>query len=110
MSNLDKILNKYDYPFPTESIANKPAHPRDSAKLLVYDRETKAVDFDTFKNLGKYLPVSSVLVLNDTKVLPARLPLKKETGGVGKILYMETVGKNIKALQPKKVKVSGKLF
>jgi len=110
MSNLDKILNKYDYRFPAELIANKPAHPRDSAKLLVYDRKTEAVNFDTFKNLGKYLPVGSVLVLNDTKVLPARLPLKKETCGAVKILYLETVGKNIKALSPKKLRVGEKLL
>ena len=110
MSNIDKVLNKYDYPFPPESIANRPAHPRDSAKLLVYDRKTKAVDFDTFKNLGKYLPAGSVLVLNDTKVLPARLPLKKETGGIVKILYLETSGKNIKALSPKKLRAGEKLF
>ncbi len=110
MSNIDKILSKYDFKFPPESIANKPAHPRDSAKLLVYDRKTKAVDFDTFKNLGKYLPPDSVLVLNDTKVLPARLPLKKETGGIVKILYLETSGKNIKVLSPKKLRVGEKLF
>ncbi|TSC60395.1 MAG: S-adenosylmethionine:tRNA ribosyltransferase-isomerase [Parcubacteria group bacterium LiPW_15] len=108
--SLESVLKKYDYKFPSEAVANKPAHPRDSAKLLVYDRKTKAVNFDTFKNLGKYLPVGSVLVLNDTKVLPARLPLKKETGGVVKILYLETVGKNIKALSPKKLKVGEKLL
>lgn len=110
MSNIDKILSKYDYKFPPEAVANKPAHPRDSAKLLVYDRKTKAVGLDTFKNLGKYLPPDSVLVLNDTKVLPARLPLKKETGGVVKILYLETIGRNIKALSPKKLKIGERLF
>lgn len=107
---LEKVLNSYDYKFPTELVANKPAHPRDSAKLLVYDRKSKIVNFDTFENLGKYLPSGAVLVLNDTKVLPARLPLKKETGGLVKILYLETAGKNIKALSPKKLKTGEKLY
>ncbi len=109
MQNIGKVLKKYDYPFPPELVANKPAHPRDSAKLLVYDRKTKAVNFDTFKNLNRYLPPNAVLVLNDTKVIPARLPLKKETGGIVKILYLETVGNNIKVLSPKKLRVGEKL-
>lgn len=110
MSILENILKKYDYSFPAEAVANKPSSPRDSAKLLVYDRETEVVNFDTFKNLGKYLPKNSVLVLNNTKVLPARLPLKKETGGVVKILYLEIAGKNIKALSPKKLKIGESLY
>lgn len=110
LSSFKEILRKYDYSLPVELIANKPAHPRDSAKLLVYDRKSRKVDFDTFKNLGKYLSPNTVLVLNDTKVLPARLPLKKETGGIVKILYLITIGKNIKALSPRKLKVGEKLY
>ncbi len=88
--DFDKFLKLYDYSLPNELIAKKPASPRDSAKLLVYKRKTKQVFFDTFKNLGKYLSKNSVLVLNDTRVLPARLVVKKPTGGLARILYIDT--------------------
>jgi len=96
-NKFDKFLKLYDYSLPSELIAKKPADPRDSAKLLVYKRKTKEVFFDKFANLGKYLPSRAVLVLNDTKVLPARLVVKKETlrqgsgqagGGLARILYI----------------------
>ena len=87
-NKFDKFLKLYDYSLPSELIAKKPADPRDSAKLLVYKRKTKEVFFDKFANLGKYLPSRAVLVLNDTKVLPARLVVKKQSGGLARILYI----------------------
>ncbi|MDO8504575.1 MAG: tRNA preQ1(34) S-adenosylmethionine ribosyltransferase-isomerase QueA [Candidatus Liptonbacteria bacterium] len=104
MSNLEKILKKYDYKFPPELIAQKPAHPRDSAKLLVYDRKSKKVSYDVFKNLAGYLPPKSVLVLNDTKVLPARLPLRKATGGLVKVLYVSRKNGRLYFLSPSPLK------
>lgn len=109
-SDTGKLLKGYGYLFPSEAVANKPAHPRDSAKLLVYDRRTKQVWLDVFRNLGKYLPPGAVLVLNDTKVLPARLALKKSTGGTVKILYSGISNGNIRALSPKKLKRGEALF
>lgn len=100
MSNIANNLKKYDYKFPPEIVAEKPAHPRDSAKLLVYDRKTKKTEFDIFRNIVKYLPKKTVLVLNDTKVLPARLPLRKETGGLIKVLYVESKNGNLYFLSP----------
>lgn len=88
MSNFEKFLEKYDYSLPSELIAKKPATPRDSARLLVFKQKTKEVFFDKFANLGKYLPPKAVLVLNDTRVLPARLVVKKESGGSARILYI----------------------
>lgn len=72
----DALLKGYEYVLPPKSIAKKPAAKRDAAKLLVYDRKNGTVNFDCFRNLGKYLPPRAVLVLNDTKVVPARLNTK----------------------------------
>lgn len=72
-------IDDYDYPLPPELIANTPAKPRDAARLFVYDTANDTVAFDTFRNIGKYLPPGSLLIFNNTKVVPARLWLKKET-------------------------------
>ncbi|MFA6588354.1 MAG: tRNA preQ1(34) S-adenosylmethionine ribosyltransferase-isomerase QueA [Patescibacteria group bacterium] len=86
--NLEKILKLYDYQVPKKLIAQKPTLPRDKAKLLVYERQIKKLQLDRFFNLPKYLPKNSVLVFNQTKVLPARLELTKPSGGKIKILYI----------------------
>ena len=91
--NLEKILRQYDYKLPQELIAQEPASPRDGARLMVYhhaqvkklgvvvcDRKSGIVKYDVFANLDKYLPPDAVLVFNETKVVPARFPLIKETG------------------------------
>jgi len=85
---LDVVLKKYDFRFPESLIAQAPASPRDSAKLLVYDRKKKTTSYDTFANVGKHLPEGSVLVFNETKVIPARLEVRKETGGKVNLLYI----------------------
>ncbi len=97
------MLEKYDYKFPETLIAQKPAYPRDSARLLVYDRKTKRVRHDTFRNLPKYLPKNSVLVFNQTKVIPARLMLSKPTGGKVELLYLSHGSKTINGLLNKSV-------
>ena len=71
-------LDQYNYDLPDELIAKAPAEPRDSSRLFVYDTKKDAVTFDTFKNIGNYLPPPSLLVFNNTKVVPARLILTKE--------------------------------
>lgn len=86
--NLESILNQYNYEYPKELIAQKPAHPRDSAKLLVFNRKTKQTSLDIFKNLGNYLPKDAVIVLNQTKVIPARFTVTKPTGGKATLLYI----------------------
>jgi S-adenosylmethionine:tRNA ribosyltransferase-isomerase len=98
MSNFQKTLKSYDYKFPTELIAQAPASPRDSAKLLIYDRKTKKIEHDVYKNLDAYLPKDAVLVFNQTKVLPARLEVIKPTGGTARLLYIEQEKNLIKFL------------
>lgn len=104
------ILEKYDYKFPEDLIAQKPVHPRDSAKLLVYSRKTGLVSLDIFKNIGKYLPPKTVLVLNETKVLPARFEVFKPTGGKIKLLYLRGNKNKFTALSPKKLKIGEALL
>lgn len=91
-SSFDTLLQKYDYFIPESFIAQNPVFPRDSAKLLVYDRKSKKTFLDTFKNLIKYLPQGSVLVFNKTKVIPARIIALKPTGGRVSLLYLRTEG------------------
>ncbi|MDE2311784.1 MAG: tRNA preQ1(34) S-adenosylmethionine ribosyltransferase-isomerase QueA [Patescibacteria group bacterium] len=95
---LAELLKKYDYRLPPELIAQAPAKPRDLARLLVYHRLADKPAFDTFKNLGKYLPKNAVLVFNQTKVWPARLVVHKITGGKVELLYISHDKKFVKFL------------
>lgn len=74
-------LDSYHYDLPEHLIRKVPLEKRDHARLFVYDTQKDKFTFDIFTNLAKYLPVPSLMVLNDTRVLPARLWLRKETGG-----------------------------
>lgn len=98
-------LLKYDFSFPEELIAQKPASPRDSARVMVYDKKQKRVALDIFKNLDRYLPSGAVLVMNETKVIPARLEVRKETGGKVKILFLNHDTHSWQVLSNKKIKI-----
>lgn len=75
-------LNDFDYELPPDLIAQTPLKKRDRARLMVIDRPSGRILHDHFGNLGKYLPPKSVLVVNNSKVIPARLLGHKErTGG-----------------------------
>ncbi len=76
----------YDYELPKELIAKYPADPRDHSRLMVLNRKTEEIKHDRFYNLPNYLREGDLLVLNDTKVIPARLLGKKETGGKVELL------------------------
>ncbi|HXK37906.1 MAG TPA: tRNA preQ1(34) S-adenosylmethionine ribosyltransferase-isomerase QueA [Candidatus Paceibacterota bacterium] len=81
-------LDDYDYDLPEEHIAKDPAQPRESARLFVYNTATDEITFDTFANIRAHLPKDTLLVFNNTRVIPARLWLKKETGGKIEVLLM----------------------
>lgn len=66
-------LSDFDYDLPDELIAQEPAHPRDHARLLVYDRSTDEITDDYFYNLPDYLPHETTLVVNNSKVEKCRL-------------------------------------
>jgi S-adenosylmethionine:tRNA ribosyltransferase-isomerase len=103
----------YTYLLPKELIAAEPADPRDSSRILVYSTATDEIAFDIFANIARYLPQKSVMVLNDTKVVPARLQLAKLTGGAVRILFLvnEWDGAGpIKGLPDKKLRVGESLY
>lgn len=71
----------FDYDLPTGSIAQSPAEPRDSCRLMVVDRASGQVDHRVFTDLTEYLRAADLLVVNETRVMPARLHGVKADGG-----------------------------
>ena len=71
-------LSDFDYHLPKELIAKYPAQPRDSCRLMVLDRKDKTIEHRIFRDVIDYLKPGDTLVLNNTKVIPARLIGKKE--------------------------------
>lgn len=71
----------FNYQLPPELIAQRPARPRDSSRLMVLDRGTGEIEHSRFDQLPNYLEENDLLVLNDTRVFPARLRGKKLPGG-----------------------------
>lgn len=87
-------LKDFDYHLPKNLIANKPITPRDHSRLLVLEKSNGHLTHDKFYNISKYLKTGDTLVLNNTKVFPARLFGKKETGGKVEILLIRPTGTN----------------
>lgn len=88
-------MNKSDfyYDLPERLIAQTPAEPRDSSRLLVYDKETGEIEHKHFYDIIDYLNAGDVLVVNDTKVLPARIyGVKDGTGAKIEFLLHKRVG------------------
>lgn len=79
----------FDYFLPEELIAQTPVYPRDSSRLLVYDRSSDIVEHKQFFDLKNYLKAGDVLVRNNTKVLPARMFGYTEHGGKVEILLLK---------------------
>jgi len=84
-------LSDFDYHLPQNLIAQKPKHPRDRSRLLIYNRQKDQIVHDKFFNITKYLQKGDLLVFNDTKVFPARLLGNKQTGGKVEVLLLEQV-------------------
>ena len=74
---------------PEELIAQTPAEPRDSSRLLVYDRATGKREHRIFRDIKEYLRPGDVLVVNNTKVLPARLYAYTKNGGKVEVLLLK---------------------
>lgn len=110
MNFKDEVLAKYNYSFPPELIAQEPASPRDIARLMVYDRKTQKISLDIFSDLPKYLPKNSLIVFNQTKVLPARLFVKKSTGKNVELLFLSEKNKIAKVVANSKLNSGEKLF
>ena len=86
----------FDYELPQERIAQTPAEPRDSSRLLVYHRDSGEREHRIFRDLPQYLKKGDLLVINQTKVIPARIFGKKdETGGQVEVLLLRRVEENL---------------
>ena len=83
------LKSDFYYDLPEELIAQTPAEPRDSSRLLVYDRNTKNVEHAVFRDVTKYLKAGDVLVVNNTKVLPARMYAHTQNGGAVEVLLLK---------------------
>ena len=95
MNNLDPLLlDSYDYELPSELIASKPAEPKDSAKLLVYDRKSNTITHTIFHDLLAFIPANTAVILNDTKVIKARIYGKKISGGKVELLINSPLKNN----------------
>lgn len=80
--------SSFDYHLPESSIAQTPAEPRDSSRLLVLHRDSGQVEHRIFRDLSLILQPNDLLVLNRTRVIPARIFAKKETGGRVELLLL----------------------
>ena len=86
----------YDYYLPEELIAQTPLNDRSSSRLLILNREKKTIEHKHFYDIVDRLNENDVLVINDTKVIPARLiGHKEETGAVIEVLLLKDLGNNI---------------
>jgi S-adenosylmethionine:tRNA ribosyltransferase-isomerase len=83
--------SELDYTLPTDLIAQRPLARRDAARLLVLDRSTGAIEHRTVADLPELEP-RALAVVNDTRVVPARLRLHRATGGAVEILLVESLG------------------
>jgi S-adenosylmethionine:tRNA ribosyltransferase-isomerase len=86
--------SELDYELPEELIAQHPLERRDRSRLLVYDRASGEARHTRFDRLPEELPDGTLVVVNDTRVLPARLRLERPGGGKAEVLLLERVGSN----------------
>ena len=86
--------SELDYSLPRELIAQRPLERRDTSRLLVYERASGEVRHRRFDELPGELAAATLTVVNDTRVLPARLRLERPGGGEAEVLLLERVGEN----------------
>ncbi|MCQ2564933.1 MAG: tRNA preQ1(34) S-adenosylmethionine ribosyltransferase-isomerase QueA, partial [Clostridia bacterium] len=90
MNNIDYThLSIYDYDLPEELIAQTPLEKRDESRLLVFDRNTREIKHQQFKDITQFLHKGDLLVVNNTRVLPARLMGIKENGTHVEVLLLK---------------------
>ena len=87
-------IQRFDYVLPEDRIAAYPLDHRDDARLLCLDRATGSTKHLKFQQIADYLPPRSLLVLNDTRVVPARLRGRRPSGGAVELLLVRRVGSN----------------
>ncbi len=90
-------VDDFDYPLPESAIAQTPAEPRDASRLLVLDRARSRtgvphLEHATFRQIGEWLQPGDLLVVNDSRVIPARLPARRASGGEVELLMLRDLG------------------
>lgn len=111
MSSKELLTSSYDFILPKELIATQPASPRDSAKLLVYNKKTDEISHVRFSDLEDFIPKKCALIFNDTKVIKARLFGKKISGGKIELLINRALNAHdINVYIRGKIKVDTEIF
>ena len=85
-------VDDFDYELPPEAIAQTPAEPRDAARLLVLERATGTIHHARFADIGRWLRPGDLLVVNDSRVIPARLRATRTSGGAAEVLVLRPLG------------------
>ncbi|HOQ02603.1 MAG: tRNA preQ1(34) S-adenosylmethionine ribosyltransferase-isomerase QueA [Bacillota bacterium] len=88
-------IDEFDYFLPKELIAQTPLVDRDQSRLLVVDRKEGSLSHKKFRDIVYYIQSGDVLVINNTRVIPARLLGRRETGGKVEVLLLNPVGENV---------------
>ena len=88
MSGVRLRVDDFDYELPADAIAQTPVEPRDASRLLVLDRASGAVEHARFRDIGRWLSAGDLLVVNDSRVLPARLLGEGAGGGNVEVLVL----------------------
>jgi S-adenosylmethionine:tRNA ribosyltransferase-isomerase len=82
-------LSDFDYDLPEHYIAQEPAEPRDSSRLMVLDRDARTISHHHFRDIVDFIQPQDVLVMNTTRVIPARIPAQRaDTGGKMELLLL----------------------
>ena len=108
--------SEFSYDFPEELTAEYPAEPRDSCRLMVLDRETKTVEHHSFQDLPDFYQAGDVLVVNNTKVYPARIyGQKKKTGAKIEVFLLRELNPesrlwDVMVDPARKIRIGNKLY
>src|SRR6185503_1709984 len=90
------LLSEFDYDLPSDLIAQQPLAERDASRMLILDREQQAWTDSTFKTFPDYLKADDVVVVNNSRVIPARLKgRREETGGQVEIFLVRELEPNV---------------
>ena len=89
------LTSELDYRLPEDLIAQRPATPRDSSRLMVVDVPRKTIEHRTFRDLPGFLRPGDAAVLNETKVLPVRLSVRRPGGGETELLFLRSLGGDV---------------
>lgn len=109
----DFMISDFDYYLPINQIANEPLDNRDNSRLMYLNFKSGKTEDKHFFEIGEFFDKGDLIILNDTKVIPGRLFLARETGGKVEILFNKIVSKNsFEAIysSSKPLKIGTKLF